>query len=603
MHIARTCGKRFLEQRSRIPDFFLNRLYSAFGSVCSNNVLPQTRLERIIRREVNGKNGNSDYNKWKLPSGYKTDICIYNTIIKYKVPLVLRNKSFVTWYMCGPTVYDSAHLGHACCYVKFDVIRRILEQFFGINVVMAMSVTDVDDKIINRANERKEDITNVSRHFEAEFWNDMKLLNVTPPNATLRVTKHIDEIISFVSKLIDVGMAYTAVDGSVYFNTGSYSNYGKFVSVSPEEAGGYDESSHNKRIIDENIKYKRSPMDFALWKSSPDTNEPGWQSPWGRGRPGWHIECSAMASKLFGSRVDLHSGGVDLIFPHHENEEAQSCAHHGVSQWVNYWIHTGHLHLKGQEKMSKSLKNTLSIREFLSDYTANQFRMFCLLSHYRSGVAYTKETMENAVATMNKIESFLAEASAYVLGKKEPVYLDELELEKNVSHFEDKMQSSFADDFNTPTVVSALMELISYCNKILNPSSKLSKANLSLEKNSTIPIAAVAILIIRTLEKLGIDLRYDLRSSYHEPAHGKGHSIHWKQLMDVSISFRNEVRGITLDELNKRPKNDPGNDYLKKILAVCDAYRKSLAAEGVTVKDHEKSSTWTVAKVDGKIKN
>ncbi|XP_046383687.1 probable cysteine--tRNA ligase, mitochondrial [Ischnura elegans] len=594
MHLTQTC-KQFQLRKHLVPGFTLDRFRSFLVSSGVNNLLKHPPVGALILTRRNGDNHGNGSRKWKLPSGYKTNIMIHNPITKHKVPLVLKNKSFATWYMCGPTVYDSAHLGHACCYVRFDVVRRILEQFFGINVVMAMSVTDVDDKIINKAKQRNEDFSSISHQYEAEFWEDMRVLNVIPPNTPLKVTRHIEEIISFTSRLIEVGKAYTAGDGSVYFDTCSYGNYGKFMSFLPEEAENYSES----RNVDQSVRYKRSPVDFALWKASPNADEPGWPSPWGRGRPGWHIECSAMASKLFGPTVDLHSGGVDLIFPHHENEEAQSCAHHGVSQWVNYWIHSGHLHLKGQQKMSKSLKNTMSIREFLSNHTANQFRIFCLMSHYRSGVAYTEETMGNAVATMSKIESFLADASAYIHGKKQPVYLDINELDKAVNQFEEKMLSSFADDFNTPSAMNALIELISYCNKILNPSSKLSKANLNLESNSTAPIAAVAIMIARTLEKLGIDLKYYEISRSHDSPNEMGSAMDWSNLLDMSVEFRNEIRCLTINEL-KLSKDDVSREYVNKILQACDGYRKNMASKGIAVKDHGKTSSWSIAEVDSK---
>nr|CAD7452792.1 unnamed protein product [Timema tahoe] len=322
--------------------------------------------------------------KWILPSGHDTNIYVYNCITKKKVPLILRNPNYASWYMCGPTVYDSAHIGHAwyvyCsskfsmynCYMKFDIIRRILCNHFNINVIMVMGITDIDDKIIHRASELGEDINTLTRRFEAEFHEDMAKLNIKPATIITRVTDFVPRIISFVQEIVDKGNGYVTVDGSVYFDTSQFDRYGKLFPVSMDEEPA-------QPMVD-----KKSPLDFALWKGA-KPNEPSWLSPWGSGRPGWHIECSTMASAMFGRTMDLHSGGVDLLFPHHENEEAQSCVHHGVSQWVNYWLHSGHLHLKGDTKMSKSLKNTISIRDFLTKFTANEFRVFCLLSRYRNG--------------------------------------------------------------------------------------------------------------------------------------------------------------------------------------------------------------------------
>nr|CAD7412776.1 unnamed protein product [Timema poppensis] len=310
--------------------------------------------------------------KWILPSGHDTNIYVYNCITKKKVPLILKNPNYASWYMCGPTVYDSAHIGHACCYMKFDIIRRILCNHFDINVVMVMGITDIDDKIIHRAAELGEDINTLTRRFEAEFHEDMAKLNIKPATIITRVTDFVPRIISFVQEIVDKGNGYVTADGSVYFDTSQFDRYGKLFPVSMNEEPA-------QPAVD-----KKSPLDFALWKGA-KPNEPSWLSPWGPGRPGWHIECSTMASAMFGRTMDLHSGGVDLLFPHHENEEAQSCVHHGVSQWVNYWLHSGHLHLKGDTKMSKSLKNTISIRDFLTKFTANEFRVFCLLSRYRNG--------------------------------------------------------------------------------------------------------------------------------------------------------------------------------------------------------------------------
>nr|CAD7426019.1 unnamed protein product [Timema monikensis] len=237
---------------------------------------------------------------------------------------------------------------------------------------MVMGITDIDDKIIHRAAELGEDINTLTRRFEAEFHEDMAKLNIKPATIITRVTDFVPRIISFVQEIVDKGNGYVTVDGSVYFDTSQFDRYGKLFPVSMNEEPA-------QPSVD-----KKSPLDFALWKGA-KPHEPSWLSPWGPGRPGWHIECSTMASAMFGRTMDLHSGGVDLLFPHHENEEAQSCVHHGVSQWVNYWLHSGHLHLKGNTKMSKSLKNTISIRDFLTKFTANEFRVFCLLSRYRNG--------------------------------------------------------------------------------------------------------------------------------------------------------------------------------------------------------------------------
>ncbi|KAL1139039.1 hypothetical protein AAG570_009100 [Ranatra chinensis] len=323
---------------------------------------------------------NGELGGWRLPGGHETDLRIYNLCEKKKVKLITNRKNLVSWYTCGPTVYDSAHIGHACCYVKLDILRRILQDFLNLKVVMVMGVTDIDDKIIARANECNENFNVVSRQYEKEFFDDISSLGVLSPSKVGRVTDYIPEIICFVRKIVESGYGYSTSDVS------SYPFYGKLVPTPEKNTLGCVLGTNEKR----------SPLDFALWKGA-KLGEPSWNSPWGPGRPGWHIECSTIASILLGPNIDLHSGGVDLIFPHHENEEAQSCAYHDTKQWVNYWIHTGHLYLKGDVKMSKSLKNTISIKDFLSEYTSDDLRMFCLISPYRNGQKITVKDSFNVM--------------------------------------------------------------------------------------------------------------------------------------------------------------------------------------------------------------
>uniref|UniRef100_A0A8B9JN53 cysteine--tRNA ligase n=1 Tax=Astyanax mexicanus TaxID=7994 RepID=A0A8B9JN53_ASTMX len=293
-------------------------------------------------------------NKWIKPAGYDTGIKTYNSLSRQKEPLVLAKEGVATWYSCGPTVYDHAHLGHACSYVRFDILQRILTRVFGINITHVMVITDIDDKIIQRGLEENISPLVLARMYEEEFKKDMMALKVLPPAVYMRVTENIPQIVAFVERIISNGHAYATDQGDVYFDTQSIgSRYGKLVNFgNAAEAPG--------------VKDKRDPRDFALWKAS-KPQEPYWESPWGRGRPGWHIECSTIASSVFGSQLDIHSGGIDLAFPHHENEIAQCEAYHKCDQWGNYFLHSGHLHLKGSsEKMSKSLKNYITIKQTAS---------------------------------------------------------------------------------------------------------------------------------------------------------------------------------------------------------------------------------------------
>ncbi|XP_042224194.1 probable cysteine--tRNA ligase, mitochondrial isoform X2 [Homarus americanus] len=402
---------------------------------------------------------------WISPEGHDTGIKLYNTASRSKVALKTVHPGLLTWYTCGPTVYDSAHIGHALCYVKFDIIRRIMTRMFDLNVVMVLGITDIDDKIINKAHELNLTSKEVAELYEEEFFEDMDRLRVLRPTSAPRVTEHVPHIISFTKGIINRKLAYAVYDGSVYFDTKAYGRYGKMYPL--------DESVERQVT---NIK--KSPRDFALWKGA-KPGEPYWSSPWGPGRPGWHIECSAMASHILGTQLDLHSGGVDLVFPHHENEEAQCCAYHDVDQWCNYWIHVGFLRTKGTEKMSKSLFNTISIEELLKEHSVNTFRLFCLLSHYRNKVEYTQTSMAQAKAHLRRIRSFLHDAYAYINGQLKCAPLDEAALKQKLVETRVKVKKSLADDFDTVRALDAVMDLINLGNKELQKQSKSTSLSRS----------------------------------------------------------------------------------------------------------------------------
>nr|XP_025730390.1 probable cysteine--tRNA ligase, mitochondrial isoform X2 [Callorhinus ursinus] len=266
---------------------------------------------------------------WLQPAGHDTGVKVYNSLTRRKEPLIVGSVDAASWYSCGPTVYDHAHLGHACSYVRFDIIRRILTRVFGCNIIMVMGITDVDDKIIHRAAEMNVSPASLANLYEEDFKQDMAALKVLPPTVYLRVTENIPQIISFIEGIIANGHAYPTAQGNVYFDLQSRGDkYGKLVSVVPGPVGEPVDSD------------KRHASDFALWKVA-KPQEVFWASPWGKGRPGWHIECSTISSLVFGSQLDIHSGGVDLAFPHHENEIAQCEAFHQCRQWGNYFLHSG----------------------------------------------------------------------------------------------------------------------------------------------------------------------------------------------------------------------------------------------------------------------
>eukprot|EP01032_Pedospumella_encystans_P027830 gene27830-31440_t len=338
----------------------------------------------------------------------------------------------LTWYSCGPTVYDSSHMGHARTYVCTDIIRRVMVDYFNIRMNYAMGITDIDDKIIKKGRESGlhtwNEMQAMVRSLEDDFFRDMDSLNVLRPDTVLRVTEHIPEIIAYITRLIDLKSAYVTTDG-VYFDFSSLKNeYDKFGGAHPgseeDENVPGGEGAFQSSV---QLHSKRNAKDFALWKLlKPVTDSTGdgveisterrskecvWDSPWGLGRPGWHIECSAMTHSLFGDKIDIHSGGVDLKFPHHTNEIAQ-CEAHNCSEhngWVGSWIHLGHLHIEGR-KMSKSLKNFVSIADYLqSNITSNaadDFRLYCLQHKYHATLTYSPMRVQDAAKFRNKMEHF-----------------------------------------------------------------------------------------------------------------------------------------------------------------------------------------------------
>ena len=371
---------------------------------------------------------------------------IYNTLAGEKSEFKAVHRGRVGIYVCGPTTYDYAHVGHARVAIMFDIFRRFLE-YVGYDVVYVSNITDIDDKIINRAKERNIDPIEMAHFYAREYMRDMKKLRVREPNIIPKATKHIDEIIELVKKLVEKGYAYE-VDGDVYFSVEKFKDYGKL--------------SHRKlkdmlagARVEINEK-KNNPLDFALWKKSKE-NEPSWPSPWGNGRPGWHIECSAMSMKYIGETLDIHGGGSDLIFPHHENEIAQSEAATGKN-FVNYWMHVGLVNFE-KEKMSKSLGNVFLVRELLKKYPPEAIRLMFINTHYRKPFDFNLKNLEDSVILLEKI---------WKTYKSLKTNSDEGDGEygKKISkEYEEMMLSALNDDFNTR---EALKYYIDFISKVRN---------------------------------------------------------------------------------------------------------------------------------------
>lgn len=364
---------------------------------------------------------------------------IYNTLKREKEEFKPIHPDFVGMYVCGVTVYDLCHFGHGRTFVSFDVIARYL-RYLGYNLRYVRNITDVDDKIIKRAIETNENWQELVDRMIAEMYKDFDALNILRPDAEPRATLHIPEIIAIVQTLIEKGHAYVAEDGDVVFNVESFQQYGKLSRQNLEQLQA------GARVEIKSVK--RNPMDFVLWKMSKE-NEPSWDSPWGKGRPGWHIECSAMNSKELGNHFDIHGGGSDLMFPHHENEIAQSCCAHG-DDYVNYWLHTGMLMIN-KEKMSKSLGNYFTLRYMLEQYDAETLRYFFLTAHYRSLLDYSTDNLDLARSALERLYTALRGCE----------WVDLNEDDNYVQAFKEAMN----DDFNTPGALAVLFELAREINK------------------------------------------------------------------------------------------------------------------------------------------
>ncbi|MEL4285934.1 cysteine--tRNA ligase [Shewanella xiamenensis] len=366
---------------------------------------------------------------------------IYNSITRQKQEFKPITPGKVGMYVCGVTVYDLCHIGHGRTFVSFDMIVRYL-RYAGYEVNFQRNITDIDDKIIKRANENQEDCNTLTDRLIGEMHKDFDALNMIRPDFEPRATLHIAEIIDMVERLLARGHAYVAADGDVLFSVASFPEYGRLSGQNLEQlqAGARVE-------VDDN---KQNPMDFVLWKMS-KPGEPTWESPWGPGRPGWHIECSAMNSKHLGLHFDIHGGGSDLQFPHHENEIAQSCCAHDTP-YVNYWMHTGMV-MVDREKMSKSLGNFFTIRDVLGHYDPETVRYFLLSGHYRSQINYSEENLKQARAALERLYTAIKDVDLTVA----PAPAEE---------FVAKFKAAMDDDFNTPEAYSVLFDMVREINRL-----------------------------------------------------------------------------------------------------------------------------------------
>ncbi|MDB2533349.1 cysteine--tRNA ligase [Porticoccaceae bacterium] len=358
-------------------------------------------------------------------------LALYNTLSRSKEPFTPLDAERVTMYVCGPTVYNRVHIGNARPAVVFDTLFRVLQSQYP-NVVYARNITDIDDKIINTAAELGEDITELSQRYAQAYFEDMEALNCLDPNIIPYATQHIPEMINMIERLIAKDHAY-ASQGNVLFAVQSMANYGELSGRS------LDDMLAGARV--EVASYKKYAGDFVLWKPSAD-NEPGWDSPWGRGRPGWHLECSAMIEKHLGDTIDIHGGGQDLVFPHHENEIAQSCCAHDGQPFAKYWLHNGFINIEG-EKMSKSLGNFRMVNDLLDQYPGEVLRYVILSAHYRSEQNFGKDLLDSAWRSLDSLYGYLR-------GQDDA----EAILDEDSAGY-----AALLDDLNTPMAISELYRL------------------------------------------------------------------------------------------------------------------------------------------------
>ncbi len=380
---------------------------------------------------------------------------VYNTLTRKKEEFVPLEEGKVKMYVCGPTVYNYIHIGNARPMIVFDTVRRYME-YIGYDVNFVSNFTDVDDKIIQKAVEEGSSAEEVAGRFIEECKKDMADMNVLPATTHPLATKEVDGMIEMIARLIEKGYAYAAADGTVYYRTRKFKEYGKL------SHKNIDDLQAGHRDIKVTGDLKEDALDFVLWKPKKE-GEPYWESPWSKGRPGWHIECSVMSKKYLGDSIDIHAGGEDLIFPHHENEIAQSEAANGA-EFSKYWMHNGFLNIDNK-KMSKSLGNFFTVREVSERYDLQVLRFFMLSAHYRSPLNFSAELME---AAKNGLERILtaAEHLRHLLKNASDVSLTEQEeaLLKEGKTFEDKFRAAMEDDFNTADAISAVFELVKFIN-------------------------------------------------------------------------------------------------------------------------------------------
>lgn len=460
---------------------------------------------------------------------------LYNTLTRKKEEFIPLVDGEVNMYVCGPTVYDFFHIGNARTFIVFDTVRRYFE-YRGYKVNFVQNFTDIDDKMIKRANEENTTVKEIGDRYINEYYKDADALSIERATVNPRATEYIGHIIDFVKDLIDKGYAYE-VQGDVYFSTKKFQEYGKLSGQNLE-----DLQSGARIDVDDR---KKDPMDFAIWKAQ-KPGEPAWESPWGMGRPGWHIECSCMAHNLLGETIDIHAGGSDLVFPHHENEIAQSEARSG-KVFAKYWMHSAFINFNNQ-KMSKSLKNFFTAREILEKYDADVVRFFMLSAHYRTQLNFSIELLDSAKASVDRLynaisnlENLLEEVKVGDLLEEEKEYI------KVIDSYKEKYIEKMDDDFNTADAISVIFDMIRDVNTNVTTNSSKGMVNYAL----------------RTIRELGISLGILQKST-------KG-------------SLEEEIEKLIQERQQARKNKD---------WALSDKIRDDLKAMGIVLEDTPQGVRW-----------
>lgn len=499
----------------------------------------------------------SSLNGEALEGKSSMELWVYNTMSKQKEVFRPKVPGKVGMYVCGVTAYDLSHIGHARVYVCFDVLYRYLRQL-GYEVCYVRNFTDVDDKIIARANDLGEDPINLSRRYSEEFLLDMEHLNCLSPSVEPRVSDHMPQIIDIIKQILGKGSAYS-IDGDVYFSVDKFPDYGRLSGRKLEHNRAGERVAIDTR--------KRNPADFALWKSAKE-GEPSWNSPWGPGRPGWHIECSAMSAEYLGFQFDIHGGGMDLIFPHHENEIAQSCSACDDSN-VRYWMHNGFVTIDS-EKMSKSLGNFFTIRQVIGLYHPLALRLFLLGTHYRSPINYSDVQLEKASDRAFYIYQTLYDCEEVLRTKnsaektKDSIPQD---IADCINRFEEEARSAMCDDLLTPVVLSAMSDPLKFINDLLHTRKGKKQGS------RIVSLAALENIIKSTLNILGLNL-----GSYGQVL---------EQLREKALKRAKITEDGVLRKIEERDSARKNKDFERS-----DSIRRELAAVGIALMDSPNGTTW-----------